>query len=64
MVATHDLNYAGKLDKVFRIENGDLKSTFKMNNLLLSGGWFIWPLLVCSILLISIVLERLVVFTK
>ena len=30
-----------------------------MNNLLLSGGWFIWPLLVCSILLISIVLERL-----
>ena len=24
--ATHDLNYAGKLDKVFRIENGDLKS--------------------------------------
>ena len=30
-----------------------------MNNLLISGGWFIWPLLVCSILLISIVLERL-----
>ena len=26
VVATHDLNYAGKLDKVFRIENGDLKS--------------------------------------
>ncbi len=30
-----------------------------MNNLLISGGWFIWPLLVCSILLISIILERL-----
>ena len=30
-----------------------------MNNILISGGWFIWPLLVCSILLISIVLERL-----
>ena len=30
-----------------------------MNNLLISGGWFIWPLLVCSILVISIVLERL-----
>ncbi len=30
-----------------------------MNNLLISGGWFIWPLLVCSVLLISIVLERL-----
>ena len=30
-----------------------------MNNLLISGGWFVWPLLVCSILLISIVLERL-----
>ena len=30
-----------------------------MNNFLISGGWFIWPLLVCSILLISIVLERL-----
>ena len=27
VVATHDLNYAGKLDTVFRIENGDLKST-------------------------------------
>ncbi len=27
LVATHDLNYAGKLDTVFRIENGDLKST-------------------------------------
>ena len=26
VVATHDLNYAAKLDKVFRIENGDLKS--------------------------------------
>ena len=26
VVATHDQNYAGKLDKVFRIENGDLKS--------------------------------------
>jgi len=26
VVATHDLNYAGKLDKIFRIENGDLKS--------------------------------------
>jgi lipoprotein-releasing system ATP-binding protein len=26
IVATHDLNYAGKLDTVFRIENGDLKS--------------------------------------
>ena len=26
VVATHDLNYAGKLDTVFRIENGDLKS--------------------------------------
>ena len=26
VVATHDLNYAGKLDAVFRIENGDLKS--------------------------------------
>lgn len=25
-IATHDLNYAGKLDTVFRIENGDLKS--------------------------------------
>ena len=30
-----------------------------MNNLLISGGWFIWPLLICSILLISIVIERL-----
>ena len=30
-----------------------------MNNILISGGWFIWPLLVCSILLISIVIERL-----
>ena len=30
-----------------------------MNNILISGGWFIWPLLVCSVLLISIVLERL-----
>lgn len=27
VVATHDLNYAGKLDTVFRIENGDLKPT-------------------------------------
>ena len=27
LVATHDLNYAGKLDTVFRIENGDLKLT-------------------------------------
>ena len=27
VVATHDLNYAGKLDAVFRIENGDLKPT-------------------------------------
>ncbi|MDA8781451.1 ABC transporter ATP-binding protein [Gammaproteobacteria bacterium] len=26
VVATHDLNYAGKLDAVFRIENGDLRS--------------------------------------
>tara|TARA_Y100001968_G_scaffold291465_1_gene295913 strand:- start:74 stop:760 length:687 start_codon:yes stop_codon:yes gene_type:complete len=26
VVATHDLNYAGKLKSVFRIENGDLKS--------------------------------------
>jgi len=26
VVATHDLNYASKLDAVFRIENGDLKS--------------------------------------
>jgi len=26
VIATHDLNYAGKLDSVFRIENGDLKS--------------------------------------
>ena len=26
VIATHDLNYAGKLDAVFRIENGDLKS--------------------------------------
>ena len=26
VIATHDLNYAGKLDRVFRIENGDLKS--------------------------------------
>ena len=26
VVATHDLNYAGKLGAVFRIENGDLKS--------------------------------------
>ena len=26
MVATHDLNYANKLDKVFRIENGGLVS--------------------------------------
>ena len=26
VVATHDLNYAGKLDVVFRIENGDFKS--------------------------------------
>ena len=26
MVATHDLNYANKLDKVFRIENGGLIS--------------------------------------
>ena len=26
VVATHDLNYAGKLDAVFRIENADLKS--------------------------------------
>jgi len=30
-----------------------------MSNVLVSGGWFIWPLLVCSVLLISIVLERL-----
>ena len=30
-----------------------------MNNILITGGWFIWPLLVCSILLISIVIERL-----
>ena len=30
-----------------------------MNDLLISGGWFIWPLLICSILLISIVIERL-----
>ncbi len=30
-----------------------------MNSILISGGWFIWPLLVCSILLISIVIERL-----
>lgn len=30
-----------------------------MNSILIAGGWFIWPLLVCSILLISIVLERL-----
>ena len=30
-----------------------------MNNILISGGWFVWPLLVCSILLISIVIERL-----
>tara|TARA_Y100000768_G_scaffold359230_1_gene315597 strand:+ start:2225 stop:2827 length:603 start_codon:yes stop_codon:yes gene_type:complete len=29
-----------------------------MNDLLISGGWFIWPLLICSILLISIVIER------
>ena len=28
VVATHDLNYAGKLDAVFRIENGDLKSAY------------------------------------
>ena len=27
VVATHDLNYADKLDTVFRIENGDLKPT-------------------------------------
>ena len=27
VVATHDMNYAGKLDTVFRIENGDLKPT-------------------------------------
>ena len=27
VVATHDMNYAGKLDAVFRIENGDLKPT-------------------------------------
>jgi len=27
VVATHDLKYAGKLDAVFRIENGALKST-------------------------------------
>ena len=26
VIATNDLNYAGKLDTVFRIENGDLKS--------------------------------------
>ena len=30
-----------------------------MDNILISGGWFVWPLLVCSILLISIVIERL-----
>lgn len=30
-----------------------------MNSILIAGGWFIWPLMVCSILLISIVLERL-----
>ena len=27
VIATHDLNYADKLDTVFRIENGDLKPT-------------------------------------
>ena len=30
-----------------------------MDNILFAGGWFIWPLLVCSVLLISIVFERL-----
>ena len=30
-----------------------------MNNILISGGWFVWPLLVCSILLFSIIIERL-----
>jgi len=30
-----------------------------MYELILSGGWFIWPLLVCSVLMISIILERL-----
>tara|TARA_B110001454_G_C12695998_1_gene424407 strand:+ start:1069 stop:1671 length:603 start_codon:yes stop_codon:yes gene_type:complete len=30
-----------------------------MDNILISGGWFIWPLLVCSILLISIIIERM-----
>ena len=30
-----------------------------MNNILISGGWFVWPLLVCSILLISIIIERM-----
>ena len=35
-----------------------------MNDLLISGGWFIWPLLICSILLISIVIERLWFFQR
>lgn len=30
-----------------------------MDNILISGGWFVWPLLVCSILLISIIIERM-----
>ena len=53
MVATHDLNYANKLDKVFRIENGLVK--IKMNNLLISG--MVYMAFVFVLLLISIVLK-------
>tara|TARA_B100000029_G_scaffold516236_1_gene627848 strand:- start:2461 stop:3063 length:603 start_codon:yes stop_codon:yes gene_type:complete len=35
-----------------------------MNDYLLAGGWFMWPLLVCSVLLISIIIERLWILQK
>ncbi|MEK9649822.1 MAG: MotA/TolQ/ExbB proton channel family protein [Gammaproteobacteria bacterium] len=35
-----------------------------MYELILSGGWFIWPLLVCSILMVSIIIERIWLLQK
>ena len=44
------------MDRVFEIQNGNILQ--KKIDLFSSGGWFMWPLLVCSICVVSIAIER------
>ena len=44
------------MDTVYEIYDGGLEKS--MSDIFIAGGWFMWPLLACSIAIISISIER------